>query len=119
MAVESGEPFGGGPVGLGGLDGGAVGPDGCSGDQGEGERVARAGVDLGGALRSVDHDGRVVGTLREAVDADLAQVAAEGLDQPAVTSELSGRASWGPWPGRTDSVRPPGLLRRSAGWSGL
>lgn len=59
LAVDSGEPFGGGLVRLGCLDDGAVGPDGCSGDQGEGEGVARAGVNLGGALRAVHHDGRV------------------------------------------------------------
>jgi hypothetical protein len=60
LAVNGGEPFGGGLVGLGGLDDGATGPDGRPDDQGEGKGVARAGVDLGDAVGSVDHDGRVV-----------------------------------------------------------
>src|SRR5215218_10324611 len=95
LAVDGGEPFGGGLVGLGGLDDGAVGPDGRSDDQGEGEGVARAGVDLGGALGSVYHDGRVVGAFGEAIDADLAQVAAEGVDQAGaqVGAERSGKGA--------------------------
>ena len=42
---------------------------------------------------AVDHDDRVVGAFSEAVDADLAQVAAEGLDQPGgqVGGERSGK----------------------------
>ena len=81
LAVDGGEPLSGGVVGLGGLDDGAIGPDGRSDDQGEGEGVARAGVDLSDAVGAVHHDGRVVDASAEAVDADLAQVAAEGLDQ--------------------------------------
>jgi hypothetical protein len=63
------------------LDDGAVGPDGRPDDQGEREGVAWPGVNLGGALWAVDHDDRVVGAFAEAVDADLAQAATEGLDQ--------------------------------------
>jgi hypothetical protein len=80
LAVDGGEPFGRRLVGLGSLDDGAVGPDGHSDDQGEREGVAWASVNLGRALRTVHHDDRVVGAFAEAVDADLAQVAAEGLD---------------------------------------
>jgi hypothetical protein len=79
LAVDGSECFGHGLVGLGGFDHGA---DGCSDDQGEREGVAGAGVHLGGALWSIHFDDGVVGALSEAVDADLAQVAAEGLDQP-------------------------------------
>jgi hypothetical protein len=40
-----------------------------------------SGVNLGGAVRAVDLDDRVVGALGEAVDADLANGAAQGLNQ--------------------------------------
>jgi hypothetical protein len=81
FAVDGGERFGDGLVGLGGLDDGAVGADGCSDDQGECKGIAWPGVNLGGALWPVDDDDRVVGAFAEAVDADLAHGAAEGLDQ--------------------------------------
>jgi len=81
LTIDGGEPFSRGLVGLGGLDDGAVGSDGRSDDQGEREGVAWPGVNLGGALWAVDHDDRVVGAFAEAVDADLAQAATEGLDQ--------------------------------------
>jgi hypothetical protein len=79
LTVDGGEPFSRGLVGLGGLDDGAVGSDGRSDDQGERAGVAWPGVNLGGALWAVDHDDRVVGAFGEAVDADLAQVATEGV----------------------------------------
>jgi hypothetical protein len=50
-------------------------------DQGEREGVAWTSGNLGDALWAVDHDDGVVGALEEAVDADLAHVAAESVDQ--------------------------------------
>jgi hypothetical protein len=63
------------------LEDGAVGPDWRTDDQGEGEGVAWSGVNFDGAVGAVDHDDRVVGALAEAVDANLAHAAAEGLNQ--------------------------------------
>jgi hypothetical protein len=81
LAVDGGKRFCHGLGGLGRLDHGAVGPDGRPDDQGEREGVAWTGVHLGRPLWTVHHDDRVVGAFDEAVDADLAQAAAEGLDQ--------------------------------------
>jgi len=94
LTIDGGEPFSRGLVGLGGLDDGAVGSDGRSDDQGEREGVAWPGVNLGGALWAVDHDDRVVGAFGEAVDADLAQAATEGVDEAGaqVGAERSGKS---------------------------
>jgi hypothetical protein len=81
LAVDGHQRFGHGLVRLGRLDDGAVGPDGRSEDQGEREGVAWTSGNLGDALWAVDHDDGVVGALEEAVDADLAHVAAESVDQ--------------------------------------
>jgi hypothetical protein len=43
--------------------------------------VWASGVDFSGAVGAVDHDDREVGAFGQAVDANLAHVAAEGLDQ--------------------------------------
>jgi hypothetical protein len=58
LAVNGGERFCHGLVGLGGPDYGAVGPDWRTDDQGEGEGVAWSGVNSGGAVGAVDHDDR-------------------------------------------------------------
>jgi hypothetical protein len=125
LVVDGGDCFRHGLVRLGGLDDGAVGPNGCSGDQGEREGIAWPGVNFGGALGAVDHDHCVVGAFGEAVDADLAHVAAEGLDQPGgqVGTERAGEL--GPWPRRRRAIsmavsRPIQIGRRrllSGSWS--
>jgi hypothetical protein len=81
LAVDDGERFAHGRIRLDGFHDGAVGSDGCSGDQGERKGVAGAGVDLGGVLGAVDHEDRVVGAFAEAVDADFANGAAEGVHE--------------------------------------
>jgi hypothetical protein len=81
LAVDDGERFGHGRIRLGRFQDGAVGPDTRPDDQGERQGVAGAGVDLGGVLGAVDHDDRVVGAFAQAVDTDLSNGAAEGLDE--------------------------------------